>query len=154
MIIKRQKDFSLFDRLFKKFDRTKSVNKESMDEDLPETRQTSNKIKLGTVNIEDVPDVWPGLVVMGIAADDTKEDGGWGGMFDWMKSVKFFDNPSPELLSVDALENNVNGEDGMHCYLMTFSPKTEINTGMRLAYGKNFKWPDDFYYNYRDWYKK
>ena len=57
------------------------------------------------------------------------------------------------LIAVHVLSDNVNGDKGAAANVLEFSKGTKINTSTRLAYSNNFKWPEDFIYNYKSWYK-
>lgn len=99
-------------------------------------------------------DPWPALVVIGIKEDSTKELNGWPEFFEALRDkFEFFENPRDvELIGIHPLSDNVKGKNGSSATCLVFSPKTKISSYKRLVYGQNFKWPEDFFYNFKSWY--
>lgn len=143
MIISRRKNFGIVDKISSLF---KNNN----------TSQSSGitTIKVDKITFSDLvkKDYWPALVTLGIKDnDDGTPDHGWSKFNDWLKKSNMISGGN--LIAVHVLSDNVNGDKGAAANVLEFSKGTKINTSTRLAYSNNFKWPEDFIYNYKSWYK-
>lgn len=155
MKIIRQKNYSIFDSLKNIFSSNKS--KEEISNTITTTKPP---IKMDYITFKEgyEKDYWPALVVLGIKSEYDKVDGGWTRFVnEFMRGAGFFDKGG-ELIGIHELskEDNVNGKNGANILVLEFSKNTKINSGTRLAYGKNFKWPEDVfcdYNSYYTWYK-
>lgn len=152
MIIKR--------KLFSKGDNIISTKRFSWFDNIFNKKKLDNNKKQITVDqitfkeLEDNNNYWPALVTLGIKdEDDGTPDHGWGKFDDWFRSNGFYEGGKGRLVAVHVLSDNVNGSNGASANVLEFSPETKISTYKRLAYGSNFKWPEDFIYNYSSWYK-
>ena len=157
MIVRRQKNYSFFDKIKNLFSSNKS-QKEIADSSATSTNKLPIKTDYITFKEAYEKDYWPALVVLGIKSDSNKADGGWTSFVnDWMKGAGFFDKGG-ELIGIHELskEDNVNGKNGANMLILEFSKDTKVNSGTRLVYGNNFKWPEDVfcdYNSYYTWYK-
>ena len=102
-------------------------------------------------------DYWPALVVFGLKNDNTP-DGGWTNFVTGFMSTHGFFDKGGGLENIYALSksDNVNGSSGANVVILKFTSDTKINTSVRSYYRDNFKWPEDvfcFYNNYYTWYK-
>lgn len=51
------------------------------------------------------------------------------------------------------ITGNKKGDNGLTCILVVFNSDAKINSQIRLLYGDKIKWPEDFEYNYKSWYR-
>lgn len=143
MIISRRKNFGIVDKI------SSSLFKNN-------TSQSSGitTIKVDKITFSDLvkKDYWPALVTLGIKdKDDGTPDHEWSKFNDWLKKSNMISGGN--LIAVHVLSDNVNGDKGAAANVLEFSKGTKINTSVRLSYSNNFKWPEDFIYNYKSWYK-
>ena len=154
MIVLRNKTFSLFKSIKNLFSAGKT-QKEVMDQS--NSRKQNVLYRDITFREGYEKSYWPALVVLHIKSAENKHNGGWEEMADWMLRNKFFEKGGT-LTEIHPLsyKDNVNGKNGASAVVLVFSKDTKISSYTRLLYGQNFKWPEDFfcsYNNYYTWYK-
>lgn len=113
----------------------------------------STSIRIDKIKFSDLEekDYYPALVTLGIkGVDDGTPDHSWNKFDSWLKKVNMISGR--DLIAVHVISDNVKGDKGLSVNVLEFSPGTKINSGMRLAYGENIKWPKDFIQNYSSWY--
>lgn len=160
MIILRDKNYSFtwLKNLFSSNKNQKEITKSDSSDSSPEPN-IKKKVIYSDITFKEGydKDYWPALVVLGIKSDETRPNGGWEQISDWMSRNGFFEKGGA-LTEIHPLsyKDNVNGKNGASATVLVFSNDTKISSGKRLAYAQNFKWPEDFFNTYNDfytWYK-
>ena len=156
MIVKRMKAFSLLGKLKNIF--TSDKSKEEVGGVM--IKKPSIPVKRDYITFEEGynKDYWPALVVVRIKSEENKVDGGWTDFVYSMMHPKNFFKSGGELIGIHELskKDNVNGNSGSNAVVLVFSGNTKIDSAVRLAYSKYFKWPEDFFSDYNSfytWYK-
>lgn len=158
MIVKRQRTYSLFDKIKNLF----SSNKDEIEitkTELTSATTSSIPVKRDFITFKEgyENEYWPAIVILGISSSKDDPNGGWNEFAGWMKRNRFFDKGG-KLIGIHELskKDNINGENGANMVVLEFSPDTVINTSVRLHYRDNFRWPEDIfcdYNSYYTWYK-
>jgi len=169
MIVKRNKQFSLWNRFTAWIDK-RNKNKETLPELIKKEEPLASKTKNGQsftkpkgpiIKEGTFEDVYRECAFMGpnphlitIGLNRLENEAMVKDFESLIKGVGLIQS-SGRIESVTYINDNIKGKNGATVQLITFSPNTDINTGVRLSYSDRMKWVDDFLYgnDYWTWFK-
>lgn len=154
MIILRDKNFSLFDKLTSLFKSGKKKTNTNNDNAEIQQEPENTEIKAGEITFKEIYDneTYPSLISIGISCVDPVKE--WDTMNNWMQRSGFIKNGRVE--EVYKLSDNVKGVNGITVFYIIFTPGTTIDSVRRLQFAETFKWTEDFTdlnNSYHTWYK-
>ena len=149
MIIKR-KIFGLFDMFKKNNDQPSFSNNVKWD----------GKVNINPITFKEMENegYYPSLVFMGLNMENYRPNENnyineWENLNKNLSNKGLFVGNNYKLMAARRLSDNINGNNGLTCYYVKFTPDTKIDSGVRLNWGNKIKWTEDFINNYHNWYK-